>query len=393
MLSMACHALAMTQIAMKVYDLQWFTTYGMSYSEAAAALVDDGVSVVLTQNRLDPLPSSGVDQRAYLTAYGDKLAQYDDLAWVEALRAAGLQVHQTTATFFDPAALEIFPDARPINALGEPDRGIDWYTGVCPTHESYLLWKIDRIRAAVSAYRPDTMFLQFTRFPGFWENWTWNPDYQFSAFDRWCFCDRCRTLFAQATGFLLPAGDIPMQAQAILTEASDAWNAWRALRLKEDIERIACAIEPLGAPPLTLNTLPFPRADFAGLDARRTIVSQDLTLLSGTIATFELMTYLQILNRPARWIYDVVADARELADAEAAIVTTLQVAPLYTDGIHAVRQRPRQVTASDLLEAGNVALDAGVDGLVFYHWTDFLEDEAAGGQKRAALRQLARSAG
>jgi hypothetical protein len=383
----------MTHIAMKVYDLQWFTTYGMSCAEAAAALVDDGVSVVLTQNRLDPLPSSGVDQSAYLAAHGDTLAHYDDLAWVDALRAAGLQVHQTTATFFDPAALEHFPDARPINALGEPDRGIDWYTGVCPTHDGYLAWKIDRIRAAVTAYRPDAMFLQFTRFPSFWENWTWNPDYQFSDFDRWCFCDRCRTLFAEATGYLLPAGEIPLQAQAILSEASDAWDAWRAQCLKTDIERIAQTLEPLGAPPLTLNTLPFPRADFDGLDARYTIVAQDLSLLSGTIATFELMTYLQILNRPAAWIRDVVADARELAGAEASIVTTLQVAPLYTDGIHAPRRRLPQVTASDLLDAGNVALDAGVDGLVFYHWTDFLEDEAAGGQKRAALRQLARSAG
>ncbi len=353
---------------------------------------DDGVSVVLTQNRLDPLPSSGVDQSAYLAAYGDKLAHYDDLAWVDALRSAGMQVHQTTATFFDPAALEIFPDARPIDALGEPDRGIDWYTGVCPTHEAYLAWKIDRIRAAVTAYRPEAIFLQFTRFPGFWENWTWNPDYEFTDTDRYCFCDRCRALFADATGFSLPAGSIPAQARAILSEAPDAWNAWRARRLHADIERIAQALAPLGAPSLTLNTLPFPRADFDGLDARRTIVAQDLTLLSGTIATFELMTYLQILNRPAAWIRDVVADARELAGPAAEIVTTLQVAPLYTDGIHAPRQRSDEVTASELLEAGHVALDAGVDGLVFYHWTDFLEDEAAGGQKRAVLRQLARSA-
>ena len=28
----------MTQIAMKVYDLQWFMTFGMSYAEAAAQL-------------------------------------------------------------------------------------------------------------------------------------------------------------------------------------------------------------------------------------------------------------------------------------------------------------------------------------------------------------------
>jgi hypothetical protein len=382
----------MTQIAMKVYDLQWFTTHGMSYAKAAGQLAADGVTVVLTQNRIDPLPSSGVDQRAYLTAWGDRLAQYDDHAWVDACRAAGMQVHQTTATFFDPAALEIFSDARPVNALGQPDRGIDWYTGVCPTHEGFLQWKIDRIREAVSAYRPESMFLQFTRFPGFWENWTWNPDYQFSDSDRYCFCNRCRSLFAEAKGYSLADGDIPIQARAILSEASEEWNEWREQRLKDDIQEIARALETFGAPPLTLNTLPFPRADFGGLDARRTIVAQDLTLLSDTIATFELMTYLQILHRPARWVRDAVADARALTGPGATIVTTLQVAPLYTVGMHAPRQRPVEVTAEDLLAAGTIALDSGVDGLAFYHWTDFLEDEAAGGRKRDVLRQLARIA-
>ncbi len=380
----------MTQIAMKVYDLQWFTTYGMSYDEAAASLAADGVTTVLTQNRLDPLPSSGVDQSAYLTAHGDRLATYDDLAWVEACRAAGMLIHQTTATFFDPAALEIFPDARPVNALGDPDRGIDWYTGVCPTHPGYLDWKIARIRSAVDAYRPDSMFLQFTRFPGFWENWTWNPDYVFTDADRYCFCDRCRALFSASTGFPLPDGDLRTQAAAILADAPEQWTAWRSEWLRSVIERIGATLQPVGAPSLILNTLPFPRDDFGGLDVRRTIVAQDLALLRDPIGTFELMTYLQILNRLASWIRDAVADARALAGTSAEIVTTLQVAPLYTEGIHAPRRRNTEISADDLLEAGTVALDSGVDGLVFYHWTDFLEDEAAGGRKRNVLRQLAR---
>lgn len=379
----------MTQIAMKVYDLQWFTTYGMSYDEAAATLASDGVNVVLTQNRLDPLPSSGVDQSAYLAAYSDRLATYDDLAWVEACRAAGMRVNQTTATFFDPAALEIFPDARPINALGQPDRGFDWYVGICPTHPGYLAWKIERIRSAVDAYRPDSMFLQFTRFPGFWENWTWNPDYEFTDADRYCFCDRCRALFSESAGFVLPEGDLRTQATAILAEAADSWTAWRSQWLNQVIARIGATLGSFGAPPLMLNTLPFPRDDFGGLDVRRTIVAQDLSLLRGTIATFELMTYLQILNRPARWIRDAVADARASVGHDSEIVTTLQVAPLYTEGIHASRRRVPAISAADLLDAGQTALDSGVDGLVFYHWTDFLEDAAAGGRKRDVLRQLA----
>ena len=41
------------------------------------------------------------------------------------------------------------------------------------------------------------------------------------------------------------------------------------------------------------------------------------------------------------------------------------------------------------LRKGHAALAAGADGLVFYHWTDFLEDEAQGGHKRAVLREIA----
>src|SRR5262245_53270936 len=125
----------MAPIAMKVYDLQWFTAFGMDYDEAAVALREDGVDLVLTQNRIDPLPGSGVDQAAYLAGAASRLASYDDGAWVGALRRAGLGVEQTTATFFDPAALAVFPDARPVDANGAFDRGFDWYAGICPTHE------------------------------------------------------------------------------------------------------------------------------------------------------------------------------------------------------------------------------------------------------------------
>ena len=48
----------------------------------------------------------------------------------------------------------------------------------------------------------------------------------------------------------------------------------------------------------------------------------------------------------------------------------------------------KEITAEELDHSARAALDAGADGLVFYHWTDFLVDEAAGGRKRAVLRGL-----
>jgi hypothetical protein len=380
----------MAQIGMKVYDLQWFTTYGMDYQEAAQALRDDGVDTVFTQNRIDPLPSSGVDQHAYLARYGERLAAYDDAQWMAALREAGIWVMQTTATFFDPDALEQFPDARPINALGEPDRGFGWYTGVCPTSDDYLQWKIERLRRVNTELKPNGIFLQFTRFPGFWENWTWNPDYAFTDADQWCFCDRCRALFQLETGVRIPSGDVRQQAQWILSDHREEWERWRCAVLDRVIERIIeGAKADLRGAEVILNTLPFPAADFGGLDVRRTIAGQDLDLLQATVDGFELMTYLQILNRPVSWLREAIADLKRQVWDVAVIFCTLQVSPLYTDGIHAGRNRSPVITADDLREAGIAALEAGTEALVFYHWTDFLDDEAAGGSKWQVLRELA----
>ena len=379
--------------AMKVYDLQWFTTYGLDYAEAAKALRDDGVDTVLTQNRFDPLPGSGVDQDAYLAdpAVRERAATFDDRAWVEALRAAGLRVYQTTALFFEPSALERFPDARPVDAAGRPDRGFDWYLGVCPTHEAYLAEKIARQRRVVAELAPDGLFLQFTRYPGFWENWTWAPDYVFGDADRFCFCDRCRARFAEDTGIQLPAGDVAAQSRFILDRHGAAWTAWRSGRIVDAVERIAAAAREVRPDlKIMLNTLPFPAADLGGLDVRREIAAQDLPSLARVVDRFELMTYLQILNRPVSWLAEAVSDVRRQLPAGREVVCTLQVAPLYSEGVHAGRGRAASISADELEAAARAALAAGADGLVFYHWTDLLADEAAGGRKREVVRSVAR---
>ena len=370
---------------MKVYDYQWAATFGMDGAMAAAELVRDGVDTVLIRNQIDPLPTSGVDQEGYLAAGG--LSAEPDRAWPDALREAGLRVYQTTALFFDPELLASFPDARPINARGEPDGGFDWYRGVCPTHEGYLAAKIDRLRRVVAELEPEGLFLSFTRFPGFWENWV--PRYEFTAADRFCFCARCRDLFARDEGVDLPGGGAAEQAWFILERHGAAWTDWRCARIVEAISRIVAATRQ-ERPDLEiiLNTLAFPASDFHGMDVRREIAAQDLSKLRPVVDRFELMTYLQILDQRDDWLAPVVEDARRDAP-DRPLLCTLQVAPLYTEGVHAGRGRAAEISASALERTARSALAAGADGLVFYHWTDFLVDEAEGGRKRAVLRGLA----
>jgi hypothetical protein len=371
---------------MKVYDYQWAASFGMDAATAAAELVRDGIDTVLVRNQIDPLPTSGVDQAAYL-ASGASVSVATDRAWSDALRAAGLRIYQTSALFFDPELLLSFPDARPVDANGAPHVGFDWYLGVCPTHDGYLAAKIDRLQHVATELEPDGHFLSFTRYPGFWENWV--PDYTFTNADRFCFCRRCRARFSEDLRLDLPPGDAATQARVILEEHGAAWTAWRARRIVEVIDRIAAAVRA-ERPHLEimLNTLAFPASDFDGIDVLREIAAQDLAELRGSVDRFELMTYLQILDRPDSWLETVVADARG-ALPDRPLYCTLQVAPLYTDGIHAPSGRAVDITAEEFDRSARVALAAGADGLVFYHWTDFLFDEAAGGRKRAVLRGLA----
>ena len=376
---------ATASFAVKVYDYQWATTFGMSTAQAAEELARDGFDTVLIRNAIDPLPNSGVDQLAYLAAAGGQPLP-GDRAWSDALKEAGMQVLQTTALFFDPQLVERYPDARPVDAAGTSSTGFDWYLGVCPTHEAYLETKIARLVRVVEDLEPDGLFLSFTRFPGFWENWL--PDYRFSSADQFCFCDRCRNRFAAESGVALPAGDVSAQATAILRDHAPEWHAWRAGVIQQAIARIREAAA-VGRPgfPVMLNTLPFPASDYAGQDVRRTIAAQDLALLREVVDQFELMTYLQILHRPDSWLHLAVAEARALAP-QRQILCTLQVAPLYTEGVHAGRERVPEISAGNMGATARAALAAGADGLVFYHWTDFLEDEAQGGHKRAVLREV-----
>ena len=103
-----------------------------------------------------------------------------------------------------------------------------------------------------------------------------------------------------------------------------------------------------------LNTLPFPSTDFGNQDVRREIAAQDLRLLSPYTDRFELMTYLQILNRPVSWLRTAIEDARaELDNSGSEVVCTLQGDALYTEGIHGSRMRSPTVTADEIFAGGN----------------------------------------
>ena len=60
---------------------------------------------------------------------------------------------------------------RPIGADGQEMEKIDWYVGINPAMERFVIDQTARIGQAVRDLDPDGVFLSFTRWPGFWELW------------------------------------------------------------------------------------------------------------------------------------------------------------------------------------------------------------------------------
>lgn len=363
-------------VAMKSYGYEWTNTYGLTADEAARTLARQGVDWVLVQNLIDPLPGSAVDQ-------SPPGPGYDDRRFRDALRAHDIRIFEATAVFFQPAALRARPDLRPIDATGAPFEQFGWYIGLCPSSLDYLAQRAAVCEEVVSSFQPDGVFLSFIRFPGFWEMWM--PETQRATIREYCFCARCTTRFEAETGHHLPAGDVPVRAAVLQHELRDAWTNWKCgliagtvAALRAAAERVRPGIE------MMVNCVALGRSDYE--NAVMEVLGQSLEAMSEASDHLELMLYHQILRRePDAWIRSMVAEAR--VRIPRTILACLQGKADYLDPLYSAgRRRP-----GILIEEFQTALDAiaasHADGVMVYHWKDFLEDQAVGeGKMTAALR-------
>ncbi|MCC6945148.1 MAG: hypothetical protein IT335_11265 [Thermomicrobiales bacterium] len=359
-------------IAITIDDQQWSTIYGLHHVSAAAALRDLGVDSVVVRA---PSPVRSASNPRDILA---------DRPWVESLQDAGLRVFVAIELFDDRALLERFPDARPVNALGEQSWAPPLDGAICPTHDGVIELLSTHIATLLDVLSPDGATLRSAHFPGFWPDWTIEPDYPFSGEDQWCFCDRCRAAFAADAGITLSGVSIGSDAAGILALHRQPWLIWRARRLTLAIDRVltASGARSRGIETM-LATLPFVAADFGGIDVRRTIGGQDLAMLAGAIDTFELVTEMQVLNRHPVWLGQVVREAIRQLPGSRSVLCALQISPH-----HQGRNRASQIAVGDLSVTADAIRQAGADGLVLSSWTDLLADQSAGGRKTELVREI-----
>jgi hypothetical protein len=372
-------------LGMKIYDNDWYLRFGLSYDDAAKLLRDWGVTFVIAQCRLMPMPDSAVKSEVP-TDLAERYASYDDRKFRDALADSGILYVPSCIMFFDPAALAADPSLAAIDSGGNRMERIDWYVGIPPTRRTHVRAKLRAIEMAVRTLEPDAIHLGFMRWPGFWE--LWMPQHHRRDFQEYSYDRETLERFQVDTGTLLPTLDPVEAASFIAEQASRVWVDWKCRvvvdvirEVKETARRFRPGIQ------VVLNTVPFGGSDFD--NAVEKVFGQRFESLAEVVDVFEVMAYHQILKRPPEWIPRIGEEVKERSGQTT--VCTLQAVPLYLEGMHAKENRAPTLSSDEFGRATELVAKSSVDGMVFFIWTDFLRQVLEQGNSSRAdiIRALA----
>ncbi|MCP4396629.1 MAG: hypothetical protein GY801_04900 [bacterium] len=369
-------------VGMKNYGPEWFTTFGLDYDEAADLLTRQGVNMIVIQNLITPLPTSAVEQEV-TAEQKQRFARYRDEAFRESLRAKDIKFYEAVAMFFDPQIYAARPDCRPVGADGRVMEMYGWYVGLCPTNQEYLKERIAKVEQVVEHHQPDGLFLGWIRYPAFWE--LWMPETARADIPEYCFCDRCLERFQADTGLIVPDSPRTEQAAFIQRVFRSEWTRWKCQVIADvvgQVKRAAQRYRPEIS--IMINTLPFMRRDYENV--MEDVTAQRFELLASHADVFELMLYHQILRRePVEFTKTAMEEAE--ARTTRTLLATLQTKPDYLQDLYAAGRRKAEIPFEEHLATLRAVADSPADGVMVYHWKDYLEAEARGDQRMSrALR-------
>ncbi len=362
-------------LSVKSYGFEWYTELGLSEREAAARMSGCGIDWAIIQNLIDPLPGSAVKQEA-------PPPPYDDRRFRDALREEGIRIFEATSVFFHPEAFKNRPDLRPVDSRGQVMKQFGWYVGLCPSSEEYLKERVAIVQEVVTSLRPDGVFLSFIRFPSFWEMWM--PETSRAEITEYCFCDRCLARFQSETGNTLPAGSTAARARLLQHELRSEWTRWKCSLIAGAAGALRAGAQIVPGTEVMVNGIAMGRGDYD--NAVEEVLGQSLEQLSGPADQIELMFYHQILRRePTSWIAALTQEAKSRTGRT--LLADIQSKADYLDPLYTAGRRRPAIPFEEFISALRAVAASPADGLLVYHWKDFLEDdlEGTGKMSRALL--------
>lgn len=371
------------RIGMKHYGFDWFNRFGNSCAEEAAMLRAHTVDFVVIQNLIDPVATTAAATHDDLLSKRLAAAGYDETGFRAALRNEGIAYYENLAVFFNPAQLIKRPELTPVGADGSRMRKVGWYVGLCPSDKAHLADRAAVAEEIVATLNPEGLYLDWIRFPGFWE--LWMPETKRDSLPEYCFCERCVARFQEESSVAVPDRERQEQIRFILKNCRKEWSAWKCSVVADAVAEIKRAAQRQ-RPDIKIltNGVAFGADDYD--NAVEEILGQKIEALSQHTDSFTFMFYHQIARRdPAAWI------ARKTAEVEARTTrpfyVTLQTKPAYLEPRYEAGRRRSSIPFKEHILGLRAAADSPADGAMVYQWTDYLEAKTSGDFRlRDALR-------
>jgi hypothetical protein len=126
------------------------------------------------------------------------------------------------------------------------------------------------------------------------------------------------------------------------------------------------------------------RGDYS--NAVSEVLGQSPEAIGNVADHIELMFYHQIMRRdPVGWISQLTREVRSRTDIT--VLACLQGKPDYLEPLYAPGRRHPIIPFDEYTASLRAVAESPADGVMVYHWVDFLEDELLGDGRRVdALR-------
>ncbi|MFV0257566.1 MAG: hypothetical protein ACK5PP_03835 [Acidimicrobiales bacterium] len=336
---------------LKIYGWSWLSRFGLEPKLAAATLCAQGVTGVVIQNHLAPTPASAVSQDG-----GPPGGVEFDHAFRSALSGEDLDYYEAFPVFLDTPYLRLYPDATPRTHDGVRMVQEDWYLGLAPEYPGLVAWREAQIARIVTEFEPDGIFLDWIRFPGFWE--MWSPG---EAVTEYC-------SHGPEGG---PPHDHPEPGTPEATE-------WRCELIGSVVDRLAAAAaraadrRQVPRPTIVAN-----QVGIAADNGTERLLGQRSARLAVGADVIATMAYHQV--RGTDPYLEVIGSVKAAsAGHDRPVWACIQATAVEPAIGQRVSPSGRVVTVDQHAAAIAGALDSGAEGLMVFHWDRYLEAEAAG---------------
>jgi hypothetical protein len=222
-----------------------------------------------------------------------------DGALRRALEVGGILRFEEIPLFVGEGNWERHPESKPIASNGRPLKKQSWYAPVCPSQPWLRAEKMERILSHVASRNLDGIWLDFIRYPVFWEE---VPPF----LPETCFCPVCLNAFREKTGIQAIGGEVADEAKWILENYSEEWHRWRADNILEFVEAVRNEVKKISPDTLVgAFVLPWTEAEYEGALYR--IAAQDLRGFGENLDVLSPMLYFHQLGKSPSWVSDRVA--------------------------------------------------------------------------------------